>query len=64
MDPVLLTGLPCLATVGEDVPSPAVTWGASIGWYTGRGICPSQGRRVGGGEGWCEERTGRRASCD
>ena len=25
LDPIPLTGLPCLASVGEDVPSPAVT---------------------------------------
>lgn len=30
MDPFSPTGLPCLTSVGEDVPSPIVT-----GWYPG-----------------------------
>lgn len=29
-----LTGLSCLASVGEDAPSPPVIWGASVGWYS------------------------------
>lgn len=32
----LLTGLSCLASVGEDVPTPAETGGARLGWYPGR----------------------------
>ena len=35
VDPVTLTGLLCLASVGEDVPSATVTWGAWVGWYPG-----------------------------
>ena len=35
MDPIPLPGLPCLASVGEDVPSLAVTLCAMVGWYTG-----------------------------
>ena len=33
MDPIPLPGLPCLASVGEDVPSLAVTLCAKGGWY-------------------------------
>jgi hypothetical protein len=37
---------PCLASGGEDVPSPAVTWCTKVGWY--RGEPPhSQSRREG-----------------
>ena len=35
---VPLTGQPYLASVGEDVPSPAVTWCARLGWYPGEGV--------------------------
>ena len=28
--------LPCLASVGEDVPSTEVTWGTRLGWFLGR----------------------------
>jgi hypothetical protein len=30
MDPFPLTGQPCLASVGKDVPSPAETWCARV----------------------------------
>jgi hypothetical protein len=32
LDPFLLTGLPCLDSVGEDAFSLAVTWCARVGW--------------------------------
>jgi hypothetical protein len=35
VDPVPLTGLTCLASVRETVPSLAVTWDAIVGWYPG-----------------------------
>lgn len=44
MDPILLTG-PCLKSVGENAPSPEVTWCAKVGWYT-EGLSSSQ-RRTG-----------------
>jgi hypothetical protein len=34
---VLLNGLPCLASEGDDVPSPAVTSFARVSWYLGQG---------------------------
>lgn len=33
MDPVLLTALPCLHSVEEDVTSPVVSCCARVGWY-------------------------------
>jgi hypothetical protein len=33
LDPLLLAGLSCLASVGEEVLSPALTWCARAGWY-------------------------------
>lgn len=38
------TGLPCLASVREDVPSPEVTLCAQVGWHPG-GFHPFQRRR-------------------
>ena len=48
LPPVFLIGLSCLTAVGEDLPSPTVTWGATVGWYP-RGNAPSQRCRNGGG---------------
>lgn len=36
VDPVHQTGLPGLASVGEDAPNPAVTWCVRVRWYLGR----------------------------
>jgi len=44
-DPVSLTGLPCLASVGEDVPILAVMMFQG-GLVLGRGFPPSQRRRA------------------
>ena len=41
-----LTRLPCLASVGDDMPSPAVTSCARVVWYAA-GHPPSQRRRGG-----------------
>ena len=49
MDPVPLTGLPCLASVGKDVHSPAVTSCSRAGWYTGGGGASPLQKRKGGG---------------
>lgn len=38
VDPLPLTGLPCLASVGEDEPSPAVTWCWPEEWGMGLGV--------------------------
>lgn len=46
VDPVTLTGLPCLASVSEDIYSSAVMSCARVGWYLG-GPPPSQRRRGG-----------------
>lgn len=35
VDPVCPTGMSCLASVGEDVSSAAIMWGARVGWYSG-----------------------------
>lgn len=35
VNPLPLTRPPCLASVGEDRPSPAVTWCARVKWYQG-----------------------------
>jgi hypothetical protein len=51
--PVPLTGLPCLASVGGDAPSPAVTGCAGMGWYPG-GFLSSQRRGESMGKGLCE----------
>lgn len=61
MHPVPLTGLPCLASVEEDVCSPAVRWWAKMGWYSGekkkmemgRSCWRAAGRRV-GLISWCK----------
>ena len=47
VDPITLTGMPCLAPVVEDAPSPVVTWAARIGWYPRWGAPPSQKWRGG-----------------
>ena len=49
MEYVPLTGLPCLASVGEDVPSSAVTSCARVEGMSrvGVGALPSQRRRGG-----------------
>ena len=41
MDPVPLNGPPCLASVEEDVPSPAATWGVCVCVCVvrSRGVC-------------------------
>jgi hypothetical protein len=61
VDPVPLTGPLCLASVGEDVPSPVVTWCAIMGWDP-VGAPSSQRRKVGGmwEEVWGELRRRRR----
>lgn len=54
MDPVPLTGLSWLASVGEFVLSPAVTWGVRVGWYPERPYLTHRWRGVGMGKGVCE----------
>ena len=49
IDPVPLTGLPCLSSVGEDVPDPAVT-SCARGGRTKRGM-PRWGLSLLKGEG-------------
>jgi hypothetical protein len=53
VDPVPLTRLPCLASVREGVPSPAVTRYARVGWYRGGGValplCEEKGEEAGTG---------------
>jgi hypothetical protein len=51
VDPVSPTGLPCLASMGEDVPSPAGTECARVGWYPGCGPPLQRGRGRDGGMG-------------
>lgn len=51
IDPFHLTGLPCLAPIGQDVPSPAISY-AKVGQYPWEASLPvrRQGRdRVGSG---------------
>jgi hypothetical protein len=52
VDPGPLTVLPHLASVGEDVPSPTVTWYATMDWYSVEGLPLLKGegeRRMGKG---------------
>lgn len=49
MGPVLLSGLPCLTSMGEALPSPAVMCQCVL--VSGWGYPPSQRRREGGIEG-------------
>lgn len=50
VNPAPLGELPCLSSVEEDAPSPAVTGCTRVGWYPGEGSTPSQSRRE-----WVEE---------
>jgi hypothetical protein len=57
VDPVSLTGLPCLPSVGADVPGPTESGGAKVGYYPGETtpFSEEKGRMgvgaVGGGTG-------------
>ena len=55
MDPGPLTEQPYMASMREDVPSPAVTCSASVGWYVG---APPSRKRKGVGRDcvWRDER--------
>jgi hypothetical protein len=46
--PISLTGLSCLTSVGEGVPSPAMTWGAMVGWDRGTSSYSEMNERQGG----------------
>ena len=60
LDPLSLTGLPCSATVGENVLSPAETGYFRVEWYP-KGTSSSLRRRGGGNGGEaCEGGTRRR----
>ena len=64
LNPVPLTGLNCLTSLGEDVPSPAMTWGAMVGWYTKQPFPfpEKKGREL--EKGLCKGGTGRRRGWD
>ena len=53
MDPVSLTGLLCLASVGEDVPNPAETCCARVGGYSREGSTLSKEKEWGDGRKDC-----------
>lgn len=52
VDPVPLTELPCLVSVGEVVSIPAVTWYIRMGWYRGTSSFSGKGKGVGGRALW------------
>jgi hypothetical protein len=52
MNPVILTGTPCLGSVEENLPSPAGTFCARMDWYWGGGLgWLLRGDMGGGGRG-------------
>lgn len=55
MGSVSLRWPPCLASMGEDAPSPPETWCARFGGYSGEASTLSEKKGMGGGTVWGED---------